>query len=184
MNGVRSSGYEYGIISFYVRHLVVALPLTILAIKLMVRFVTREPARDIFRSVLVLPLDLIYVAFGLLLAAMARRIPAFVSHYQNDKEADFAGLLLGLGLFVGACLVTWMDRGVRLLWQKFFAAWKLSRQAESDGQQMLLPGQPEIRKAAVIYLWMFAYWALMMPLIFLEAIISVEALGGILKRLQ
>ena len=90
----------------YARNIVVALPLTILAIKLIVRFVTREPTRDVFRSVLVLPLDLIYVAFGLMLAAMARRIPNFALHYSNDKEADYAGIILCGGLFVAACVVT------------------------------------------------------------------------------
>ena len=51
---------------------------------------------------------------------------------------------------------------------------------------MVLPTQaePVIRKAAIIYLWMFTYWAMMIPFIFLEAVISVEVLGSILKRLQ
>ena len=95
-------GYEQIIMGLYVHNVVVALPLTILIIKLLVRFVTREPAKDVFRSILDLPLDLVYVALGLLLAGMARRIPTFVSHYQNDKEADFAGIVL--------CLV--VSRGV------------------------------------------------------------------------
>ena len=89
MQSAQNPGYEHAIMLFYVHHIVVALPLTILIIKIVVRFVTREPAKDIFRSVLVLPLDLVYVAFGLLLAGMSRRIPAFVTHYQTDKEADF-----------------------------------------------------------------------------------------------
>jgi hypothetical protein len=184
MSTLQNIGYERLIMEFYIHNVVVALPLTILTIKLLVRFVSREPAKDIFRSVLVLPLDLIYVAFGLLLAGMARRLPAFVTHYPNDKEADFAGMLLGVGLFVVACLITWMDRGVRLLWQKFYAAWNLSRRPQNDEQQMLLPGQPVAKRASIIYLWMFAYWALMIPITFLEAILSVESLGGILKRLQ
>jgi hypothetical protein len=87
-------------------------------------------------------------------------------------------------LFVAACFVTWMDRVVRLLWQKFYAAWMLTKKAQEDGQQMLLPGQPAIKKATVIYLWIFTYWSMMIPLVFLEAVVSVEALGGILKRLQ
>jgi hypothetical protein len=184
MNAGSSAGYEHAIMMFYVHNVVVALPLTILITKLVVRFVTREPAKDVFRSVLVLPLDLVYVALGLLLAGIARRIPAFVSHYQNDKEADFAGIVLCLGLFVVACLLTWMDRGVRLLWQKFYAAWSLGKQTHPEEQQMLLLGQPEVRRVSVIHFWMFAYWALMIPIAFLEAILSVESLGAILKRLQ
>jgi hypothetical protein len=186
MQSAQNTGYEHAIMLFYVRHITVALPLTILIIKIVVRFVTREPAKDIFRSVLVLPLDLVYVAFGLLLAGMARRIPAFAIHYQTDKEADFAGIVLCLVLFVAACLITWFDRFIRLLWQKFYAAWNLSKPVHADGDQMVLPTQtePVIRKAAIIYLWMFTYWAMMIPCIFLEVVISVEALGSILKRLQ
>ena len=150
-----STGFEHSIMVFYVHNVVVALPFTILIIKLVVRFVTREPAKDVFRSILVLPLDLTYVAFGLLLAGMAR-IPAFVSHYQNDREADFAGIVLGLGLFVAACLITWMDRFVRLLWQKFYAAWNLAKQVQNDEKQMLLPGQPEIKENRC-YLFMDVY---------------------------
>jgi hypothetical protein len=184
MNAGTSAGYEHAIMAFYIHNVVVALPLTILIVKLVVRFVTREAAKDIFRSVLVVPLDLIYVAFGLLLAGMARRIPAFVSHYQNDKEADFAGMVLCVGLFVAACFVTSMDRGVRLLWQKFFAAWNLTKTLHSTEQQMALPGTPAVKKVGVIYLWIFTYWSMMIPIVFLEAVISIEALGGILKRLQ
>jgi hypothetical protein len=115
---------------------------------------------------------------------MAGRIPAFTAHYGGIKEADLAGIVLCLGLFVGACCVTWMDRGVRLLWQKFYAAWNLAKQVPNDEKQMMLPGQPPIRRVSVIYLWMFTYWPLMISIIFLEFVVSVEALGGILKRLQ
>jgi hypothetical protein len=41
-----NSGYEHALMQFYTNHLVLALPLTILAIKIIVRFVTREPAKD------------------------------------------------------------------------------------------------------------------------------------------
>lgn len=176
MDAGQGTGYERVIIQFYAHNLVVALPLTILTIKIVVRFFTREPAKDIFRSVLVLPLDLIYVAFGLLLAGMAGRIPTFTSHYGGIKEADLAGIVLCLGLFAVACCVTWMDRAVRLLWQKFYAAWNLAKQVQNDENQMTLPGQPLIKRVSVIYLWIFTYWALMIPIIFLEAIVSVEAL--------
>lgn len=169
---------------FYSHNLVVALPLTILIIKLAVRFVTREAPKDIFKSILVLPLDLIYVAFGLLLAGLARRIPAFAAHYTSDKEADFAGIVFCLILFVAACLVTWTDRGVRLLWQKFYAAWKLTKQVQAEGKQMLLPGHPTIRKDTVVYLWMFMYWSLMVPLVLFEVILAVQCLGSIVRRIQ
>jgi hypothetical protein len=177
-------GYETIVVQFYVRNITLALPLTLLLLKLGVRFVTREKAKDVFRSILVLPLDLIYIAIGLLLAGMARRIPTFAAHYRNDKEADFSGAVLFIVLLFAACIVTWIDRGVRLLWQKFYAAWNLAKQMQSEDQQMSLPGQPMVKRIAVIYLWMFTYWSLMIPMIFVQAIIAVELLGSVLKRLQ
>ena len=33
-----------------------------------------------------------------------------------------------------------MDRGVRLLWQKFYAAWSLGKQTQPEEQQSLFPG--------------------------------------------
>jgi len=54
----------------------------------------------------------------------------------------------------------------------------------STEQQMPLPGTPAVKKVGVIYLWIFTYWSMMIPIVFLEAVVSIEALGGILKRLQ
>lgn len=184
----QSRGYEQIVMAFYAHNIVAALPLTMLAIKLVVRFFTREKAKDLFRSILVLPLDLTYIAFGLILAAIARRLPGFLAHYQNDKEADFAGMVLCVGLFGSACLITWMDRGVRVLWQKFYAAWNLAGQIRASHKgQIPLSGEtkhPEIQKLSTIVLWMILYWSLMIPLCFLQAVVGVESLGVILKRVQ
>jgi hypothetical protein len=153
-----------------------------LAIKIVVRVFTREAAKDVFKSILVLPLDLTYIAIGLLLAGIARRIPAFITHYQSQTEADFGGAVLLMGLICMAMLITWLDRKVRLFWQKFYAAWNLIKNAK----QLPLPGQENVvsRTTGMTLLWIFIYWAIMIPIVSLEILISVEALGGILKRLQ
>jgi len=185
MQKVLRLGYERVVMSLYAHNLIVALPLTILFIKLLVRFFTREPSKDLFRSVLTLPLDLVYIAFGILLSAMAGRIPSFAARYSNEKEATFAGIILCLELFAAACVITWLDRSVRLLWQKFFSAWSLVKQIQgTTAAQLQLPGTPSIQKITVVYVWIFIYWILMVPLVFIQAAISVESLGGILKRLQ
>src|SRR5436190_13288680 len=145
-----TQGYERVVMGLYAHHIIVALPLTILVIKLFVRSFTREAAKDLFRSVLVLPLDLVYVAFGILLAAMAGRIPSFAAQYHSEKDADYAGIVLCVGLVAAACLITWMDRAVRLLWQKFFSAWSLVKQINTRNEQQIpLPttaGAPVIRR--------------------------------------
>jgi hypothetical protein len=186
MNLAQSGGFEHVLMMFYIHNIVIALPLTLLVIKIAVRFVIREPAKDIFRSLLTLPLDFVYVAMGLMLAGIARRIPAFATHYKTDKEADFAGAFFLLGLFVVACFITSIDRFVRLLWQKFYAAWNLSKEFRVAKKQLVLPDQtpPEIKKMAIVYIWIFTYWAMMVPFVFLEVVLGVECLGGILKRLQ
>jgi hypothetical protein len=176
--------YERAALNLFTHNIAVALPITILVLKLFVRFVTREPAKDIFKSILVLPLDLVYVAYGLLLAGIAGRIPAFAAHYETPREADFAGLVLGVGLFLIACLITWLDRFARLLWQKFYAAWSLAR-STGESQQMTLPNIRETPRLTTLALsWMFLYWAVMVPTLFLKLFLSLESLGGILKRLQ
>lgn len=186
MSLAQNSGFEHVLMMFYIHNIVIALPLTLLVIKIAVRFVIREAAKDIFRSLLTVPLDFVYIAMGLLLAGIARRIPTFATHYKTDKEADFAGAFLLLGLFIVACLITSIDRFVRLLWQKFYAAWNLSKEFRITKNQMALPDQtpPEIKKAGIVYVWIFTYWAMMIPFVFLEVVIAVECLGGILKRLQ
>ena len=181
-------GFEQIVMQFYAQNMVIALPLTILLIKIVVRFVAREAAKDIFRSLLVLPLDLIYVAFGLLLAGMTGRVPMFVSHYGNPKSAIEAGFIIGVCLFVVACLVTWIDRGIRVLWQKFYAAWMLAVQLQvtHPDEQLFLVGSPHppIKRVAVVYLWMFVYWAMMISLASGEVILAMTSLAIILKRLQ
>jgi hypothetical protein len=173
---------EKAVLDFYSNNLIVALPLTILFIKLLVRYFTREPAKDIFKSLLVLPLDLIYVAFGLLLAGIAGRIPAFAAHYETVREADFAGFAGGCWLFAAACFVTWSDRGLRLLWQKFFAAWSLTRKTDNP-DQMTLPTQ-QINIPVLVIAWMFIYWSLMIPIVLFELALSVASLSAILTRLE
>src|ERR1035437_8196684 len=113
--------WEQAVVTAYGRNLTVALPTTILAIKLVVRVIARERKQDVFRSVLVLPLDFVYIAMGLVLAAVARRDSAMVARY--GANIDMAVLVLMLGLMSVAILLTLCDRLVRVMWGKFFAAW-------------------------------------------------------------
>jgi hypothetical protein len=174
-------GYEHFVINLYKHNLALALPLTILGIKMVVRTVAREPAKDIFRSILTMPLDFVYIAIGLLLTGIARRLPNFAAHYQSDKEADFAGAILLLGLIFGAVVITWLDRRLRLFWQKFYAAWNLVK----TSKQMTLPGQENVvsRTTAMTLMWMTLYWAIMIPILFAEILIALKALGSIVRLL-
>ena len=90
------------------------MPLLVLVFKFAVRWTTREQLKDVFRSLLTLPLDFIFIAVGLMLAALARRLPQFAARYSSDREADLHGAILMVALFLVAIVVTVSDRGVRL----------------------------------------------------------------------
>src|SRR5271165_6252477 len=125
-----ATGWEQLVIATYRRHLIVALPLTILAFKLIVRVIAREPKKDVFRSLFVLPLDFIYIAMAVLLAAAARRDPVLVAYYGSDLDTDMAVVLQMVWLIAVAIAITICDRWARILWGKFFAAWTMFNEGE------------------------------------------------------
>src|ERR1039458_7124348 len=105
-----TSLWESLVIAAYQQHLIVALPLTILGIKMLVRFVAREPKKDVFQSLLILPLDFVYIAMGILLAAAARRDPALMKRYGTDENVDMAVVLQMISLIVSATVITVFNR--------------------------------------------------------------------------
>ena len=163
--------FERIVVDFYRHNLLLALPLTILAIKLIVRWLSREKTAEIFKGVLAMPLDFMYIAMSLVLAGLARRIPSFIAHYRSDTDADFNGAVLLILFILVAVLISIMDRGIRLLWQKSYAAWRLLGESE----------QPPM--AAKTLARLFFYWSLMAPLAFGEVLLSLGSLGGIIRRI-
>lgn len=199
-----STAWEQVVIASYRRHLIVTLPLTILAFKLIVRVVAREPKKDVFRSVLVLPLDFIYIAMAVLLAAAARRDPVLIAHYGSDLDTDMAVVLQMVWLITVAIVITIFDRWVRILWGKFFAAWTMFNEGEdkllaataasssssgSSPSQLPLQLTPDgssgmSRESGLLLAWILFYWTGMMPLVFAEFGLAVICLGSILDRLK
>lgn len=98
-------------------------------------------------------------------------------------DATLSGVVLCIGLFFLACVITWLDRFLRLLWQKFYAAWNVARIAKNS-KQLNLPGEQPNTGIGFSVIWMFIYWSLMIPIVLTEMVLSLECLGGILKRLQ
>jgi hypothetical protein len=198
-----SIAWEQVVIASYRRHLIVVLPLTILAFKLIVRVVAREPKKDVFRSLLVLPLDFIYIAMAVLLAAAARRDPNLIAHYGSDLDTDMAVVIQTVLLVTVAIIITVCDRWARILWGKFFAAWTMFNEEEakrpasltatsesaSNSGQLPLQLTAEVdsgmsRESGVLLAWILFYWTGMMPLVFLEFVLAVICLGSILDRLK
>jgi hypothetical protein len=196
-----TSVWENAVITAYRLHLVVALPLTILAIKVLVRVVAREPKKEVFRSVLVLPLDFVYIAMGILLAAAARRDAALMKHYESDASADMAVVLQMISLMISATVITIFDRWVRVLYQKFYAAWQLLGQKMkeaklaggqtpqgSDGQMNLnlasADGATFSGESGILLAWIMFYWTAMAPLWMGQAALGLLCLGSILSRLK
>ncbi len=162
----------------------IAVPFTILLVKFIVRWCSREAIKDVFKSLLTVPLDFVYIALGLVLAGLAHRLPEFVSRFGSDRDADFNALVLALLLIVAAVLITWLDRGVRLFWQKAYAAWSLIK----DNPQLPLPSADEQTIETDAYIltlfWIAMYWTFMAGALFAEFVVSVESLGGIIKLFQ
>jgi hypothetical protein len=197
-----TSLWESLVIAAYQQHLIVALPLTILGIKMLVRFVAREPKKDVFQSLLILPLDFVYIAMGILLAAAARRDPALMKRYGTDENVDMAVVLQMISLIVSATVITVFNRWERILYQKFYSAWTLfgdKRQraataaaaAESPQStvQMNLElassnGVASSRESGILLAWIMFYWVGMVPVFLGEIALGILCLGSILGRLR
>lgn len=163
-------------------NIVLVLPLLVLAFKFAIRWTTREQLKDVFKSLLTVPLDLVYIAVGLMFAALARRLPHFIAIYPTDKEADLQGAILIGALFLVAVVITLSDRGVRLCWQKAFAAMALVKDSPQLSLRELTPeSNPLIGDEMVrTWVWIVIYWVGLTLLFAIECILSVVALGGIL----
>lgn len=178
---------ERQLIGLLHRNVPVALPCVVLLFRLLVKWMAREEAKQIFRSVLVVPLDLTFIAVGLVLAGLARTIPTFATKYPSDREADLGGALILFMLLLVAVLLTVFDRWVRVLWEKFYTAW----QQIGDRDQLRLrfmddkptPNQRPADFPVVARMsWMLVYWSALVPLLFLELAISILVLGAIIRK--
>ncbi len=195
--------WESAIIAAYRHQLVIALPLTILAIKILVRVIAREPKKDVFRSLLVLPLDFVYIAMGIFLAAAARRDSALVSRYGSDANLDMAVVIQMISLMASATVITVFDRWGRMLYQKFYAAWDIfgekrkqaaaattadAAEGSSGGQLSLAlaatDGSTFSREFGILLLWILFYWMCMIPIFMGQVALGVLCLGSILGRLK
>lgn len=180
---------ETKIVAFIQHHSVVAIPFLILFCKILVRWISREAAKDVFKSLLMLPLDFIYIALALVFSGLARKIPSLAARYGSDIQADFNLAVLVVMLIAAAVAVTAMDRYVRVLWQKFYSAVSMLREASNGKSQLPLTtvdGQAitdENGRNLRIFGWLLLYWSALAPLIFLELLIGIIGLGGILRRL-
>ena len=181
--------FEQIVAHWYHRHLSIALPLTLLVIKLFVRFVSREKPKDLYKSLLVLPLDFVYISTGLMLAALARSLPAFAGKFASPSDADLQGAILLLALILLAIFLTLCDRLVRWLWQKFYAAWTLYK---SDAQLPLEfpPAGPNEASNSVstqkaqILVWVLVYMVFLLPVFLVEIVCAFYALAYTLGRVS
>lgn len=163
------------------RNLIVAIPFTILALQLLVRWVAREEAKDFVRGLLTLPLDLMFIAMSFVLAGLARLTPKFAAHYGSDRNTDLAGAILLICLVLLAAALTYCGRGVRVLWQKFFAAWQqLQRQTRQPEFKWKDAGTP----VAGRLFWMVGYWVMIVVLQSAQLLVSVVSLWYVLHLME
>lgn len=181
---------ETKIVTFIQNHAVVAIQFLILFCKMLVRWVSRESPKDVFKSLLTLPLDFIYIGLGLVFAGLARKLPSLAARYGSDTQADFNLAVIALLLLAGAVAVTAMDRYVRVLWQKFYSAISLLRDPENGQIPLALKANDNGNEIDAgdwrkfrIFTWLLLYWAALVPLFFMELVVGAYSLGAILRRI-
>jgi len=162
-------------------NLFLVIPFTILGLRLIIRWVTREEAKEIFRSLLSLPQDLMFISMGLLLSALARIAPGFARRYASDREADLAGACWLLALIVVTILLVYLGRVLTILWQKFYSALKQIRDRRSlDGTRQ---DTGNIQVAGRMF-WLLAYWASLVLVLSIEVSVSVWCLWCVIYLIR
>ena len=170
---------EKSLIAILREYLIVAIPFTILALRLLVRWVAREEPKEIFRGVLTLPLDLMFISMSLVLMGLARLAPKFAARYNSDRDADLSGAILLIILVFLASVLTYMGRGTRVVWQKFYTAWQ-----QLSNRRLQSTFEWGDFSAAGRFLWMLGYWIMMMSILLAQFLISVGSLQYILGLMR
>jgi hypothetical protein len=175
---------ELRLIELLDKYLIVAIPFTVLALRLLVRWLAREEPREVFRSIVTLPIDLMFISMSLVLTGLARLQPKFALNYGSDRNADLAGAILLIGLVTIASLLTYIGRGVRLLWQKSYAAWQqiITRRKEVEEKQQAFDWRDN--GIAFRLYWLLGYWIMMIILVSIQLVVSVGALEYILRLMH
>jgi hypothetical protein len=176
--------FELWLITLLGKYLIVAIPFTVLALRLLVRWIAREQPREVFRSIITPPTDLMFISMSLVLTGLARLQPKFAHNYGSDRNADLAGAILLVVLVFIASLLTYFGRGVRLLWQKSYAAWQqiVDRRQEAEEKQQAFDWRDN--GIAFRLFWLLGYWVMMIILVSIQLLVSVGALEYILRLMR
>jgi hypothetical protein len=83
-----------------------------------------------------------------------------------------------------ASLLTYFGRGVRLLWQKSYAAWQqiVDRRQEAEEKQQAFDWRDN--GIAFRLFWLLGYWVMMIILVSIQLLVSVGALEYILRLMR
>jgi hypothetical protein len=175
--------FELWLIARLDEYLIVAIPFTVLALRLLVRWIAREQPREVFRSIVTLPIDLMFISMSLVLTGLARLQPKFALNYGSDRNADLAGAILLVILVFLASLLTYLGRGVRILWEKSYAAWQ---QIAARRQQLEEQHSFDWRDNGIAFrlFWLLGYWIMMIILVSIQLLVSVGALEYILRLMH
>lgn len=160
-------------------HLAIAIPLTVLGLRLFARWVAREEPKEIISSVLRVPLDFIYISISLILSGLARLTPQFEHRYGSDT--DLVGSLFLLAIFFLAVLLTWAEKGKRVIWQKYIIA---SKQLQARTQQPGFDWKQADKSVTGRTFWMFCYWVLLVVFQTGETFASLTCLWYVISRIK
>jgi hypothetical protein len=157
----------------------VAIPLLLLILKLAILRTVGDPD-EFFRRLVSIPLELIFISDGIIVAGLARRIP-FASHYASDTQADFSGAMILIVLAGLAAVIYRADRYVHVVLQKFFTA------IQSTNLQVNQPGF-EFTNAPLRVSWKLTlglgYFLFALLIWVFEMIVGIVILWPVFLRVQ
>jgi hypothetical protein len=111
---------EETLIALLQANVALAIPIVLLILKLVVLRVAGD-ADELFRSLIALPLEVVFIAIGLVIAGLGRTIP-FAAHYRSGTDADLAGTIIIIALAAILAVLNRINRYLHVLLQKFFTA--------------------------------------------------------------
>lgn len=169
---------EKVLIAFLQRHVNVVIPISIMALRLIVLRLAGD-LKEMFRTLFSVPMDLMFISISFVLAALARVLPAFVNRFASPTEADLAGTILVLVLIGLAVAFSYIDRLNRVVSQSFYIALQqLRKYTQQPGFKW---SEPDLSVSGRV-LFALIYLVALVISFGLELFVSIAALSYVLQQ--
>jgi hypothetical protein len=161
-------------------HLIVAIPVATLLVKVLVRVFSREEFHEVIRTITNLPLELMLIAMSFMLGALSGISANYVSRFASQGDADLFAVVTVIAIFFLCLLINGLTRFLRILGGKLFFAFKQYQELVS---QPTIPGTTNVATAGRI-LWAMVYCMMVVLVLVSSFGISVATLAYVLHLIQ